>query len=106
MGCDCSGRKTERAFKALFAIFPLGVFLVASYLAWQDRGWEALRIAIALSPAANLLLMVLGAFAAFIVQQLNPGTRLGSMMSWALGLPPFVAFATAVVIFMMGLHGC
>jgi hypothetical protein len=106
MDCDHSGCKTERAFKALFAIFPLGVFLVSSYLAWRDQSWGALSIAIIYSPVANLLLMLLGAFAAFIVQQLNPGTRLGSMMSWVLGLPPFVAFATGLVVFMMGLHGC
>jgi len=101
-----NGRKTEQAFNALFAIFPLGLFVVAIYLPSRDRSWGALSIAIIYSPVANLLLMLLGTVAAFIVQRSNPETRLGSMMSWVLGLPPFVALATGVVIYMMGLQGC
>jgi len=100
------GRKTEQAFKAVFAIFPVGLFLVAIVLAAQDRSWGAIFIAVMYSPLANLLLMLLGTFAAFIVRRFNPAVRLGAMMSWVLGLPPFVALATGVVIFMMGLHGC
>jgi hypothetical protein len=100
-----NGRKTEQAFNAMFAIFPLGLFVVAIYLASRDRSWGALSIAIIYSPVANLLLMLLGTVAAFIVQRSNPETRLGSMMSWVLGLPPFVALATGVVIYMMGLQG-
>ena len=101
-----SGRRAEQAFKAYFAIFPLGLFIVGIFLASRDRSWGALSIAIMYSPIANLVLMLLGAIAASIVHRLNPATRLGSMMAWVLGLPPLVALVTGVVIFMMDLHGC
>jgi len=101
-----SGRRTEQAFNACFAIFPLVLFIVAIFLASRDRSWGALSIAIMYSPIANLLLMLLGATAAFVFHRSNPATRLGAMMAWVLGLPPFVALATGVVIFMMDLQGC
>lgn len=95
-----------RVFNTWFAIVSLGLCLVAILLAWQDKSWGALYIAVYACPVANLVLMLLGTIAAFIVCRFNPGARLGAMVPSVLGLPPLGAFVVAVATFLMPLRGC
>lgn len=95
-----------RVFKRWFAAVTLAVCLVSVFLVWQDRSWGALYIALFACPVANLVLMVLGSSAALMVRRRHPETKLGSMLSTVLSLPPLGALVTAIVTFMMPLHGC
>lgn len=95
-----------RVFKRWFAVATLAVCLVSVFLVWQDRSWGALYIALFASPVANLVLMVIGSVAAFIVRRRHPEAKLGSMLSTVLSLPPLGALVTVVATFMMPLHGC
>ncbi len=100
------GRAIMRVFKGWFAVVTLAVCLVSVFLVWQDRSWGALYIAIIACPVANLVLMVLGSAAAFMVRRRHPETKLGVMLSTVLSLPPLGALVTVVATFMVPLHGC
>jgi len=95
-----------RVFNGWFAAVTLAVCLVSVFLAWQDRSWGALYIALLACPVANLVLMVLGSVAAFILRRRHPEAKLGSMLSTVLSLPPIGVLVTVVATFMMPLHGC
>jgi ABC-type transport system involved in cytochrome c biogenesis permease component len=100
------GRASVRVFNIWFAVVSLCVCLVAIVLAWLDKSWGALYIAIVACPMANLVLMILGTISAFIVKRFNPRTKLSSMLVLVLCLPPLGALATAAAVFRMPLHGC
>ena len=86
----------------LFVIVLLISNGVGFFLAFQDKSWEALRIAVLFGPISNVVLAIAGAVLAVVLKR--KGLRLSLLL--VLGAPCIAAIALFGSIMFLDLHGC
>ncbi|MCB0750018.1 MAG: hypothetical protein KDC52_00945 [Ignavibacteriae bacterium] len=88
--------------------FSLVVFIInfiAVLVAWNDKSWTALNIAIITGPIINVILIFISL--GFIVEYKNRANfSIERHKTYSITVPILAIFIDAVVIFSLGLSGC
>jgi hypothetical protein len=95
-----------RTFRMAFLAAVVVVNLIALWLAWDDRSWGALGIAIAYGPIANGVLALASLLATPFLNRKDPLFSAGGHAALSLGIPAAAALVDAIAIFSMDLSGC
>ena len=90
-----------RVFLALVAVGNCFVLSVA----WQDKSWAALWMAIVVGPVLNGALLISGLVAIPFLKRRRVSFSLRRHLALTIGVPIAAVVADFVIILSMGLHG-
>jgi hypothetical protein len=94
--------------KYLWIFIPVTV-LANSFLFYHeqaDRSWGAMAIAIVVSPAANLVLVLAALLVAIVPRRHRQSASRVLFLLFAIGLPAFAAIFNFIAFLFMDGHGC
>ena len=98
-------RRNHFRFALTFVIVVGIANLLALGVAWQDRSWGALAIAVIYGPILNGIFALIGLLATAFLRR-NDQFSIWRHVVLSLGVPIAAASIDAFIIFSMGLHGC
>ncbi|MBI1367234.1 MAG: hypothetical protein GC162_01125 [Planctomycetes bacterium] len=91
---------------AIFLIPLVIANLILLMMAWQDRSFGALAIAIAIGPITNGVMLLLGLVGIPFVKAAAKGRSITDYLTWSIAAPVGAVMLDFFIIFNMGLHGC
>ena len=95
-----------RTFRMIFLAAVAVVNGIALWLAWKDRSWGALGIAVLYGPITNGVLALASLFAIPFLKARDPFLSVSNHAALSLAIPTVAGLVDAAVIFSMGLRGC
>ncbi|HKV11664.1 MAG TPA: hypothetical protein VJ725_26195 [Thermoanaerobaculia bacterium] len=95
-----------RTFRIAFLALVAVVNGIALWLAWKDRSWGALGIALLYGPIANGALALTSLLAIPFLKARDPFLSVSNHTALSLAIPTVAGLIDAAVILSMDLRGC
>jgi hypothetical protein len=102
---DVGTPKTRSVFWMVYGVLMVIGNLIVLVIAWNDKSWGALWIAIVGGPILNAVFLISGLVAISVLRRRTPFS-LGRHLAMSIGLPIAAIVVDFLVIILMAPHGC